>query len=262
MVRGVLAFPCVMVVLTPVHAVAQNLIVASRLEVTASPRSCQPDQWCLSLEVLDSQTLQPLETPWLYVAGCGTVLGDTAGRVQIVCSQTGRLQLRVQALGWEYASGSLPVELGHSYTGTARLVPVDNPEPEGFSIPLAPCAASNQEDQRRCLAFELEQEQRRLVEELDSARVNTPRTLSAALLDSAQAAWERFVPVQCRGEASLAATPSAAAIADLDCRLRLTEARIYELGAWVWKPRREPPNRRLKLAGPVRSRRKGSLAAW
>ena len=91
MIRALLAPLALIPALWPGPTLAQNLILASHLEITYSPRSCPTGQWCLSLQVVDAQTAQPLPSALLSTPLCGPVLADTAGRVQMVCAQAGRM---------------------------------------------------------------------------------------------------------------------------------------------------------------------------
>jgi uncharacterized protein YecT (DUF1311 family) len=237
MFRAVSALLSLTAVLRPVQATAQNLVQTSRLEVALGSRPCQPGQWCLFLHVSGAPPAQPIPGAFLLIPDCGTAVADSTGQIDVRCSQAGTPDLEVHAIGFWPASGLLSVELGRSYSGTATLLPAAAPrETDGFVLP--PCAMPDEEGQRRCLALELQDAELRLSEAFDSARASSPSTLSLSFLDSAQTAWERFVTAQCRGEASLRPPGSGATITQLDCRLRLTERRIYQLGEWTWRPRR------------------------
>jgi uncharacterized protein YecT (DUF1311 family) len=241
MIRTASAFLLLGALFAPVRLLGQREIRDSRLDIITSSRPCPSRLWCFSMQVSDASSTQPVARALVSVAGCASLVADTAGRVEAQCLQAGTVGFLVRQIGYLPARTAFPVELGQSYVATATLASLGR-QVVGDPFPF-PCEDWDaMEDQQRCLVHELSRAQHRLSAALDSARAIVE---GRPLLDSAQDAWARFMNAHCKLQASLVEAPDAAAIAELSCRLSLTGTRTWQLeGMRFWQRRREPPNER------------------
>jgi len=215
---------------------AQNLVLSSRLEISAWETLCPANHWCLTIRTIDLQTTKPLPGALLSAGECGTVVADSTGQARLECSEEGEVQVQVASIGYRLAGGGLRVAPGHAYTGIATLRPIQAGtfSPHPYLLPACGDQRGD-ESKRACLEVTLEEEQVRLAAVLDSARAVAS---GSATLDSAQAAWHVYVVTHCQSRGALELPASAARVAELDCRLRLTEQRVYQFLDWIQRPTR------------------------
>jgi uncharacterized protein YecT (DUF1311 family) len=231
-------FALLAVGLLPPHesTAAQNLVLASQLEIHHTEAPCPADRWCLSIRVTDLETTAPLPDALVSGGECGSVVADSSGLARVECAEEGEVQVHVASIGYRSAGGTLLVTPGHSFYGTASLRPVQD---DAFIVDLfmfPPCSDRwGDESKRKCLEIKLEEGEVRLAELLESARV---AAADSALFDSAQAAWRLYIAAHCQSRGALEPTPSSSRVAELECRLQLTTERVYQLGYWTWRPRR------------------------
>ena len=231
-------FALVALGLLPAHQSmgAQNLVLASRLEISRSQAPCPAGRWCLTIRAADLETTEPVPDAFVSAEECGAVVTDSTGLARLECAQEGEVQVQVGAIGYRPAGGALLVGPSHSYNGTASLRRFQGGGFSGHPYVFPACSDQwGDESKGRCLEVKLDERRVRLAELVESARAVAA---NSAIFDSAQAAWKTYIAAHCQSRAALEQTPSGSRVADLDCRLQLTEQRVYQLLDWIWRPPR------------------------
>jgi len=215
---------------------AQNLVLESRLEISYTQAPCPANRWCLTVQATDLETTEPLPDAFVSAGECGAVVTDSAGLARVQCAEVGEVQVQVASIGYRPAEGALIVTPSHSYNGTASLRRLQNGGFSGHPYMIPACSDQwGEASKRKCLEVKLEERRLRLAALLESAQAVAA---DSAAFDSAQAAWRLFIAGHCQSRGALEPSPSASRVAELDCRLHLTEQRIYQLLDWIWRPPR------------------------
>ena len=233
MTRFALLVGFLVALLSAAELTAQEAPNLSRVEFADSgPGFCPPNHWCLDLLVLDADSLHPLQATNVTVSACGAFLSDQSGSVHVQCAQPGLVNVQVRQIGFQPATGSAEVRLGHRYRVTVRLAVPDFITRDVFGLgPL--CYHPDWGVYRRCLTRALTHLEDRLAQELATAREATD---APALLDSAQAAWLRYRAAHCAARAELQKDRLPLPLGQLRCDVDVTEERVNDLGFyWIRK---------------------------